>query len=232
MVGDGEATGQRVVAGDVGAVVEAERIPIVAGTGRREAVIALEAARGPAVRRHLATAAPIGIGLAGRVEEVLRHHVVTVGVRVPHLLTRADAELMAVRAPTGIHVRVIGRQPTEVVVEGTVLEHHDDDGVDRRVRGRMIHDAIGTQRAFGVTIAPVAGARAHERRERHRAHGGRGRAQEVAPVHPGFLPVARRRASGCTPMRGSEALPCAEPWEGRCATGSQSTGAAAVQISG
>jgi len=53
-----------------------------------------------------------------------------------HLLAALGLEVAAVPAPPRVEVRLVVRQPAEVVVEGPVLHHHHDKGVDREVARR------------------------------------------------------------------------------------------------
>jgi hypothetical protein len=52
-----------------------------------------------------------------------------------------QAERRAKAPAAGFEVRLVVGEPPEIVVERTVLHHHDHDGVDRAVGGRLIQNA-------------------------------------------------------------------------------------------
>jgi hypothetical protein len=78
-------------------------------------------------------------------DECLRLHRLAVGALERHLLAAFGLEVAAVPAPPRVEVRLVVRQPAEVVVEGPVLHHHDDDGFDRRVRRLEGEQAVGVE---------------------------------------------------------------------------------------
>ena len=151
---------------DVRRLVVAQGEAVVAAAACREAVVALDPAGVPAVARDpvLATAVRIRLG-AGR-RQVARHEGPVVAVRVVLVLAAADVEAVPVLGAAGVEVRGVGAQPSEVVVEGTVLHDEHHDRVDRCVRRRTVEQAVGPERDFRGAVAFVVSARREQRAER------------------------------------------------------------------
>ena len=114
---------------------------------------------------------------------MVRHEGLVVAVGVVLVLARADVEAVPVLGAAGVEVRRIGAQPSEVVVEGTVLQDDDDDRVDRCVRRRAVEQPMGAERDLRGAVAFVVAARGEQRAERDCARAERARSQELPPVH-------------------------------------------------
>jgi hypothetical protein len=114
---------------------------------------------------------------------VVRHDAVIVAVGVVLVLARADVEAVPVLGPARVEVGRVGAQPSEVVVERTVLQDDDHDRVDRCVRRRPVEQAIGAERDLRGAVAFVVAARGEQRAERDCARAERARSQELPPVH-------------------------------------------------
>src|SRR5437588_6147098 len=56
--------------------------------------------------------------------------------------SRVDGEAASVPSASCFEVLEVVAEPAQVVVEGSVLHHHDDDGVDRALGRRVVEDAV------------------------------------------------------------------------------------------
>src|SRR4029453_15962203 len=118
---------------------------LVAALARgEEAVVALHPAAVPSVIRIWMAAASPGIA-EGPAEQWIGRHRGPVGTGVRLVGARLHPEPRSPAQPALVEVRLVGAEPAEIVVEGTILHNEDDHGVDRRIGGGQIEDAAAPQ---------------------------------------------------------------------------------------
>jgi hypothetical protein len=195
-VEDRESTREPCVDGDVLSMEVAERELVVAGAVCEESAVALHASGAPAVARVRVIAPAVRIGLSRLRREVVGVYAVAIRIAERLRLVPVDVEMVAVPPASALEVPLVRREPSEVMVERTVLHHQDDDVVDGRLLGRYRQEARPGER----TCEGGLGARPAEQPSELGAERGGTRPRRGARQEPASSDVAPHDARNIPTM--------------------------------